>query len=242
MQWVMLFAALALAAAADANAADEPEIVASPELVVTAGRNPQTFDYADGLKVLQRFERLPEEQRSHVQLRFYVEPTRNHKLAQPIETLEMALDAGDQVLPIDVAPSGEIRLPYLVPRLARAAVLVSTQPRGSLKVVYKVDLAVPQHEPLTAAWLRTAIAQAKPAWRAVLPRMARKTVPTFDCAEFQVLGLTAVSFEEPSLRTAWRASATPDSPAKWPQTSDVSDAAQLTLSGGPLRRVAVCRH
>lgn len=245
MKWMTWLLVVALTVASGARASDTrpgdtPEIVPSPELVVMARHNPQTFNYANGLKVVERFERLSAEQRSHVQLKFYVEPKRS-RTPIVIDELELALDTGVEVLPIRVSESGELNLPRLDPDVAKDAVLVSTLPRGSVKIVYKIDLALPQDMALTAGWLRTAVGQAKSAWKAVLPAVARKAVPTFRCAEFQVLGPARISLDEPDHVHIWNHAATPLEPAKWPLASEATDAARFTIGDGPLRRVAACK-
>lgn len=209
-------------------------------LVVTARREPQSFDYADGLKRLQRFESLPAAERSHVRLAFYV--ARKDDAPATAEPIELWLDAGGTLTSLPVATTGELRLPILSPDDARDAVVLSNQPRGSLEIVYKIDLATPSDAPLTMGWLRAAIAQARPAWKEVLPGMARMTVPKFNCAEFQTSQSLTVSAREPEAATpTWESTAKPEAPAQLPADVELSDAAIVAYEPTTLHRLAACK-
>lgn len=215
-------------------------VVPSEPLVVTARREPQSFDYADGLKRVQRFESLPAAERSHVRLAFYV--ARKDDAPATAEPIELWLDAGGTLTALPVATTGELSLPVLSADDAQDAVVLSNQPRGSLEIVYKIDLATPSDAPLTMGWLRAAIAQARPAWKEVLPGMARMTVPKFNCAEFQAAKSLAVSAREPTAASpAWESTATPDAPAQLPADADLSDAAVVAYESTALHRLAACK-
>jgi hypothetical protein len=209
-------------------------------LVVTARREPQSFDYADGLKRLDRFEQLPARERSHVRLAFYV--VRRDDVPITTDPIELWLEAGGHLTALSLAPNGELSLPKLPARAARDAVVLSNQPRGSLEIVYKIDLATPYEAPLTMGWLRTAIAQARPAWKEVLPGMARMTVPKFNCAEFQTSQSLTVSAREPEAATPmWESTAKPEAPAQLPVDADLSDAAVVAYESTALHRLAACK-
>lgn len=177
----MLLWAISMAPA-EAQDAEAPAARTLAPVAVEGVRHPQEFDYSEGLRLTERFERIPASQRDRIRLAFYAQ-SKSDAIDPAKVQLDVITPDGDR--DAEVLPSGRVILPEVPEPQAKDAKVVANVARGMLSIIYKVDLVPPANGLMTLGDLRESAVQARTGWKAVYNKMAAMTVPVFTCAEFE---------------------------------------------------------
>jgi hypothetical protein len=227
-----LLAATLLLASATAAHAEEAAPAQLDAVQVEGLRNPQVFDIDRGIEVRSKFRALAGDQRDALALNFYL-VGKGKNAPEDLASVQLVIDTTDGYLDVPVDSHGRLALPDVPPALVKASELFSDQPKRSLEIVYKVDIAADGENAISVAQARRGVGQARAAWKAILPGMARATVPKFNCIEFQFRGAGAVSADDAPLAAG--------ESIKLPLADIPAGAQQLTWSGD-LSRLAACKE
>lgn len=218
---------------ASTTAAAEDAALAQLDAVEVAGQpNPQVFDIKRGIEVRDKFRALPAIERDGLALNFYLSGKGKHA-PEDLSAVQLVIDTTDGYLDVPVDVHGRLAMPEVPAALVADSELFSDQPKRSLEIVYKVDIAADGDGAISVERARRSVGQARAAWKAILPGMARATVPKFNCLEFQFRGAGAVSADGTALGAG-------DS-VKVPLAQLPAGAQHLTWSG-ELSRLAACKE
>lgn len=226
-----LAATLILVSASFAHAQDT-DTTQLDAVQVEGLRNPQVFDIKRGIEVRDKFRALPEQERDGLALNFYLSGKGKHA-PEDLSAVQLVIDTTEGYLDVPVDGHGRLAFPEVAPELVSKSELFSDQPKRSLEIVYKIDIAADADDRISVERARRGVGQARAAWKAILPGMARATVPKFNCIEFQFRGAGAVSADGAALGAG-------DS-VKVPLATLPAGAQQLTWSGD-LSRLAACKE
>lgn len=227
----LLAATLILASATTAHA--EEAAPAQLDAVQVEGlRNPQVFDIDRGIEVRDKFRALAADERDALALNFYLSG-KGKNAPDELASVQLVIDTSDGYLDVPVDAHGRLAMPEVPAALVKKSELFSDQPKRSLEIVYKVDIAADGDSAISVERARRGVGQARAAWKAILPGMARATVPKFNCIEFQFAGAGAVSADAAPLGTG--------TSVKVPLADLPAGAQQLTWSGD-LSRLAACKE
>lgn len=179
---------LALATSAqDASAPSQAAATQLEGLEVAGVRNPQVFDIKKGVEVRERFRAIDPAQRDALALSYYLVSKGKHAQSD-LSQIQLGVDTTQGYLDVTAHPHGRIELPEVPANLVEQSELFSDQPRRSLEIIYKIDIAADSADAISVERAQRGVSQARAAWKAVLPGMARATVPKFNCVEFQFAG------------------------------------------------------
>ena len=236
---ITLYAAAGVTFACVAQEQQRPSERTAPTLDVVsvqAMRNPQTFDLADGQRIIDRFHGIPADQRDKISLSFYAKGAGARQL--DLDALRMDVLVLDRDIPVEVLGNGRVVLPPLPVGEGKDAKVVANVPKGSLSIVYKVDLS-PPNEPMTMAYLQEAAAQARIAWKKLYGGVASMAVPVFSCAEFEFSSPQTISVTEGD-RILWTAAE--EARIRVPLTIEGATAqATIAWPRDPLVRIGGCK-
>jgi hypothetical protein len=227
----LLVATLLTLAATTAVAEDAA--LAQLDAVQVAGQpNPQVFDIKRGIEVRDKFRALPEQERDGLALNFYLSGKGKHA-PEDLSAVQLVIDTTEGYLDVPVDGHGRLAFPEVAPALVSKSELFSDQPKRSLEIVYKIDIAADAENRISVERARRGVGQARAAWKAILPGMARATVPKFNCIEFQFRGAGAVSADGAALGAG--------ESVKVPLATLPAGTQHLTWSGD-LSRLAACKE
>lgn len=215
----------------DANAT-----VTLADVSVQGLRHPQEFDYEKGLRLMERFSKAPPDQRDKTRLAFYAT---GKKSQLDLTRLRLDVEVGEEYFPVEIKPTGEVVLPGVDAVKAESAKVVANVPKGSMSIIYKVDITPPAGAPLTLAYLRSAATQAREGWKRAYGGIAAVSVPTFTCANFEFTSPQTVSLSDGG-RTIWTSSAS--AAVQVPlEVAGASDQAVAHWSQAQLKRIGGCK-
>lgn len=231
-----LVATLLLAAAPIAMA--ESDNTAQLDAVQVEGlRNPQVFDIDKGVQVRDKFRAIPADERDALAVNFYLSG-KGKNAPEDLSSVELAIDTSEGYLDVPVDASGRLAFPEVPAHLVKKSELFSDQPRRSLEIHYKVDIAADGESSISVERAQRAVSQARAAWKAILPGMARPTVPKFNCIEFLFRGAGAVAAAHAGASIAEVGAG---ESVKVPLAQIPAGASSLTWSG-ELMRLAACKE
>ena len=186
----ILVIATALQSARADDALDTPAVRTLDSVAVNGIRHPQEFEYSDGARLLERFDRLEPARRDGIRLAFYARPTH---VGVDLGGLELEVVAGDVSWPVELLNGGRVVLPSIPTQEVKNAKVIANVPEHALSIIYKVDLVPPAEGALTLGDLRERAARAREGWKAVYGKVAAITVPVFTCAEFEFTAPRAIT-------------------------------------------------
>lgn len=210
------------------------EGVALEAVEVKGVKDPDAFNVKDGLELMSKFHSRPSDERDKIRLAFYVQGKRGGKAPQGVR-LNLSVGRTDETRAVGVLPTGEVLLPEIGPEDAGSSELLASVRRGSVRIVYFVQVVVPEGG-MTVAYLRQALVQARSAWRVLYGPLMGLTVPAFSCAEAHFVDQGIARVRRDGVEV-WRSTAATS--VRIP-VQELRDDDQIGFESGQLVRIGGC--